>query len=70
MLFGGFAVFAADETPDFTKDIKPILQKHCYDCHNGEKHKGDLDLTKYETFDEVKASPDVFATALERIQAY
>jgi hypothetical protein len=70
MMSGHLALFAADETPDFTKDIKPILQKHCYDCHNGEKHKGDLDLTKYGTIDEVKAAPDVFATALERIQAY
>src|SRR5687767_2167068 len=22
---------------DFTRDVQPILQKHCYTCHSGEK---------------------------------
>jgi len=30
--------------PYSEKDIKPLFEKHCYRCHNGEKQKGDLRL--------------------------
>jgi hypothetical protein len=29
---------------DFTVDIQSIINKHCIDCHSGEKAKGRLDL--------------------------
>src|SRR6185369_12799956 len=44
-------VFAADATPnsplsqvDYTRDIKPILLKHCAACHGAEKQKSGLRL--------------------------
>ena len=38
---------------DFTKDIKPILEKHCTKCHGEEKDKGGLALhTKFHAFRE------------------
>lgn len=46
-------LFAADPAPKFTaeqiafyeKDVKPLLQKHCFKCHGaGEKIKGGLSL--------------------------
>jgi mono/diheme cytochrome c family protein len=30
--------------PVFTRDILPIFQKSCFDCHSGEKLKGDFSL--------------------------
>ncbi len=29
---------------DFAKDIRPILESHCFDCHDAEKQKGKLRL--------------------------
>ena len=29
----------------FNETVRPFLQTYCADCHNAEKHKGDLDLT-------------------------
>ena len=29
---------------DFQHDLAPFLSKYCYECHGGEKTKGDLDL--------------------------
>ncbi len=29
---------------DFTKDVRPIFEKHCYSCHGAEKQKGGLRL--------------------------
>lgn len=30
--------------PDYFKQIKPLLESRCYDCHKGDKAKGDLRL--------------------------
>jgi hypothetical protein len=37
---------------DYAKDVKPLLEKYCADCHNPDKRKGDLDLS------EIVADPD------------
>ncbi len=39
------AILAADTQRTFTKDIQPILQKYCLDCHDAESKKGGLDLS-------------------------
>ena len=66
----GMAVLAATPEEDFLKDIKPIMEKHCYECHNSQKLKGDLNLAVFETLDQVKAVPEIWVNVLERIQAF
>jgi uncharacterized protein DUF1553/uncharacterized protein DUF1549/cytochrome c len=41
-LFATAAVHAAGT--DFSKDVYPVLQRACFECHGPEKHKGDLRL--------------------------
>ena len=52
--------FAAEEKPlpDFSKDIRPIVEKHCYECHNEKKHKGDLNLTTFDSLDAMERNRD------------
>lgn len=38
------AVSSAGAAVDYTREVQPILQKHCYDCHGAEKQKGGLRL--------------------------
>ncbi|MBI1367183.1 MAG: DUF1592 domain-containing protein [Planctomycetes bacterium] len=40
---------AAPVTPTvtFEKDVQPVLEKFCYQCHNDQKHKGDLNLKQF-----------------------
>ena len=38
------AAGAAPAPPEFDRDVKPILQKHCFQCHGPEKQKGGLRL--------------------------
>jgi hypothetical protein len=66
----GAAAFAAGPETEFANEIRPILEKHCYECHNSEKHKGDLNLAAFELYEDVEAVPEVWATALERVQAF
>ncbi|MCH2597740.1 MAG: hypothetical protein MKZ95_18400, partial [Pirellulales bacterium] len=36
----------------FEKDVVPLLQKHCFACHNSEDRKGEFAIqTKAEAFD-------------------
>ena len=39
---------AAAGSIGFEKDVKPLLQKHCFSCHGPEKQKGDLRLDSLE----------------------
>jgi hypothetical protein len=48
LLFGAAVAGGFKPVPvaaqDFQKDVTPFLSKYCYECHGGEKTKGDLDL--------------------------
>ena len=37
-------------TPDFNKDIAPLIAKRCLECHNERDVKGDVNLTTHEGF--------------------
>ncbi len=37
----------ADQTPDWQRDIEPILNDHCVKCHGPLKTKADLDLSTF-----------------------
>lgn len=39
---------AQQPSPSYSKDIKPILAKYCYECHQGAKPKAGLDVTTYK----------------------
>ena len=36
----------AEEAADFTRDIRPILEKRCFECHGEKKQKGGLRLDR------------------------
>ncbi len=35
---------APEPTPDFVRDVEPVLARHCYDCHGPEVQESDLRL--------------------------
>ncbi len=51
----------------FQGEIQPILQQYCLDCHNAEKHKGDLDLSRFKTLDAIFAEPEIWEGVIEQI---
>ena len=32
------------DVPDFPRDVQPILDRHCVECHNPDRREGDVDL--------------------------
>jgi hypothetical protein len=45
---------------EFAETIQPLLQQYCCACHATEKHKGDLDLERFTSFDAVQREPLVW----------
>src|SRR3954454_19120802 len=35
---------AAPPPPEFDKDVRPVLERHCFQCHGPDKQKGGLRL--------------------------
>ena len=63
-------VLPAGPPEEYQEKIRPILQKHCYECHGPEKKKGDLNLADFTDYQKVTEAPEVWQLALERVQAY
>ena len=55
----------AEKISDFGKDIKPILQNYCYDCHGLKKTKGKVDLTNYNTWSDFEKNPELLEKLID-----
>ena len=72
-----FSLLAADNekpkpTPaeEFEKEIRPILKKHCFDCHSNDKAKADLNLEHFDTLEKIHEAQETWQTVLERVYAF
>ncbi len=52
---------------DFSEEIRPLLRQYCLICHSTEKQKGDLDLERFASFDDVLKNPKVWQTVVEQL---
>lgn len=68
MTAGGAAVAAPEE--EFRDEIRPILEKHCYECHGEEKQKGDVKLSMFTEYSQVTAERELWQRVLEQVQAF
>ena len=78
LLFGlGWAGVSAASTANptmvvsqaFDQQIKPFLANYCVGCHNGEKHKGDLDLSVYTSGSAALPKKDIWKDCAKRVLA-
>ncbi len=56
----------AETAEDYEKEIRPLMAKKCYDCHNSAKMKGDLDLERFDDFESIKDEPEIWQTVLKK----
>jgi hypothetical protein len=78
-MFACFAVstYCADKektklppAEEFEKEIRPVLEKYCFECHGEKKHKGDLNLESFDSLDKIHSAQDTWETIFERVYAY
>lgn len=68
----GMAVSLSAQTleEDYQKEIRPVLEKHCYECHGPEKKKGDLLLTEFTDYEKITNALETWQLVFERVQAF
>lgn len=52
---------------EYTQKTLPILKEFCLGCHSMEKHKGDLDLERFTTLNEIIKQPKVWQSVLDQV---
>ncbi len=50
------------------KDIKPVLQQYCFDCHNPEKQKGDLNLIEFADNPRLHENREIWEKVVESVE--
>lgn len=53
---------------DYSAKALPILQNRCFDCHDGEAKKGELDLERFASLDDVRGDPELWQKVVEQIE--
>jgi hypothetical protein len=64
---GGAVPTRAALEGQFTERVLPFVSSYCLGCHGAEKPKGDLDLSRYTSFDAVVAEHPRWAEVLDRL---
>src|SRR5476651_2247818 len=75
LLAGGAVSIAApanvapDSATEFSKNVTPLLQKYCYQCHGNGKHSGKLALDNYKTVADVETNRVRWEDVLRTVRA-
>ncbi|NUM52318.1 MAG: DUF1592 domain-containing protein [Candidatus Hydrogenedentes bacterium] len=67
--FTVLASVARAEGPSFEKDFQPLVAKYCMPCHDAETIKGDLDLERFKSDDEVVDSIAIWQRIAKRLES-
>jgi len=71
LILTAFPVAAAEDGVSigqvYSKQIQPLLKQYCLVCHSTEKRKGDLDLERFTSFNEVLKHPNVWERVVEQL---
>src|SRR6185295_15228968 len=51
----------------FERTIRPMVKQYCLGCHSTEKQKGDLDLERFLTLDDVLKHPKAWQGVIEQL---
>ena len=62
------ALVAVPPELSFKKDVQPILNKECAECHSAQKHKGKLDLSEGAAYKNLVSAPADEAPAMMRVK--
>ena len=55
---------------DFARDVLPVFQKYCWDCHGDGADKGDLSLDKYTDEKLVLADRKIWAGVMFHVDQW
>lgn len=62
------AATGAGWSDDFAKELHPLLQQYCNDCHNDRKSKGGVNLARFTNSASLYRDPKLWETALRQVE--
>jgi hypothetical protein len=60
--------YSISHAADFAKDIRPLVQRYCIQCHGGDEVEAGVDFSRHETILDVLRDRTMWMDALEQIQ--
>jgi hypothetical protein len=61
------AATGAGMADDFARDVRPLVERYCTDCHNDRKSKGGVNLAKFTNSASLYRDPKLWETALRQV---
>ena len=75
LAWAGVAAAAADPSPagdaarDYAAHVRPMMTQYCLSCHSHKAKKGDLDLERFASVDEVRKDLRPWQDVLEKLES-
>ena len=60
---------AAAGPPDFHKNIQPLLENYCFDCHADGANKGNVALDQFKADADLRTQPELWLRVLKNLRA-
>ncbi|MEA3210174.1 MAG: hypothetical protein QOE70_3231 [Chthoniobacter sp.] len=57
------------QSGNFTQEIQPLLEKHCFKCHNEKKAKGGIDLTRFTSEEAILKEYKLWRRVIEQLSS-
>lgn len=54
--------------PAFESDIRPVLEKHCFNCHGEKKAKADVNLSLFADGSSIQRDPDLWLKVMSQLR--
>jgi hypothetical protein len=54
---------------EYTRDVRPLLRRHCVRCHSARKAEADLNLESFTTLGDVRKAPKAWQKVLEMLDS-
>src|SRR6476646_2889956 len=63
------ALVPGAEPPNDFAAVRPLVQKYCLACHSSKVKKGDLDLERFATVDDIRKEVKPWQAVVEMLEA-
>lgn len=54
----------------FASDVRPLLEKYCFECHDAEKHKGDVILSRFSKQTDLAGDQPLWLDVITELRGY
>ncbi|MDB4433030.1 DUF1592 domain-containing protein [Akkermansiaceae bacterium] len=59
---------ANDDVDEFKTEIRPLLDKYCFDCHSTEEQEGELDLERFDSLEAIRSDGKVWQLVKDQLE--